>query len=67
MTATSFEARRSVWRGLIGFNLLTAIVLGIGGFFLGAWIGSAALLPFGRSLGEGPWPPPAPCALCTSV
>jgi cytochrome c oxidase subunit 1 len=39
MTTTSIEARRPVWRGLIGFNLLTAIALGIGGFFLGAWIG----------------------------
>src|SRR5690242_7724554 len=27
------------FRGLIGFNLLTAIALGIGGFFLGAYLG----------------------------
>ena len=26
-------------RGLLGFNLFTAIALGIGGFFLGAYIG----------------------------
>jgi len=39
MTETSAPAPRSAWRGLIGFNLLTAIVLGIGGFFFGAWIG----------------------------
>ena len=29
----------SNWRRVIGFNLLWAIVLGIAGFFLGAWIG----------------------------
>jgi cytochrome c oxidase subunit 1 len=29
----------SGWRRIIGFNLLWAIVLGIAGFFLGAWIG----------------------------
>jgi cytochrome c oxidase subunit I len=39
MTETAIEAPRSVWRGLLGFNLLTAIVLGVGGFFFGAWIG----------------------------
>jgi cytochrome c oxidase subunit 1 len=39
VTATSIAAPRPVWRRLIGFNLLTAIVLGVGGFFLGAWIG----------------------------
>jgi cytochrome c oxidase subunit 1 len=39
MTETSVEAPRSAWRGLIGFNLLTAIVLGVGGFYFGAWIG----------------------------
>jgi cytochrome c oxidase subunit 1 len=40
MTSATFELeRRPLWRGAIGFNLLTALVLGIGGFFLGAWIG----------------------------
>jgi cytochrome c oxidase subunit I len=29
-----------VWRRLVGFNLLAGIVLGVGGFFLGSWIGS---------------------------
>src|SRR5438132_4182132 len=37
-SATGYE-RRLLWRGVVGFNLLTAILLGIGGFFLGAWIG----------------------------
>jgi cytochrome c oxidase subunit I len=31
--------RRPVWRRLIGFNMLTGLVLGIGGWFLGGWIG----------------------------
>jgi cytochrome c oxidase subunit I len=40
MTTTAIEVRRrSAWRPFLGFNLFTAIVLGIGGFFLGAWIG----------------------------
>jgi cytochrome c oxidase subunit 1 len=39
MTEISVPASRPAWRGLIGFNLLTAIVLGVGGFFFGAWIG----------------------------
>jgi cytochrome c oxidase subunit 1 len=39
MTTTALAARRPAWRGLIGFNLLTAIILGVGGFFVGAWIG----------------------------
>jgi len=30
---------RPLWRRLIGFNLLTALVLGVGGFFLGWFIG----------------------------
>jgi cytochrome c oxidase subunit 1 len=30
---------RPVWRRLIGFNLLTAVVLGVGGYYLGWWIG----------------------------
>jgi cytochrome c oxidase subunit 1 len=28
-----------LWRRLIGFNLLTAVVLGVGGYYLGWWIG----------------------------
>src|SRR5437588_11688362 len=32
------------FRGLIGFNLFTAIALGIGGFFLGAYIGGQLAL-----------------------
>jgi cytochrome c oxidase subunit 1 len=40
MTTTAIEVRRRpAWRPFLGFNLFTAIVLGIGGFFLGAWIG----------------------------
>jgi cytochrome c oxidase subunit I len=27
------------WRRLIGFNLLTAVVLGVGGYYLGWWLG----------------------------
>jgi cytochrome c oxidase subunit I len=30
---------RPVWRRLIGFNLLTAVVLGVGGYYLGWFIG----------------------------
>jgi cytochrome c oxidase subunit I len=33
-------ARRGLGRELLGFNLLTAFVLGVGGFFLGIWIGN---------------------------
>src|SRR5215472_9798661 len=44
MTETTADTRtrpqRSAWGGLIGFNLLTALVLGIAGFFLGHWIGT---------------------------
>src|SRR5256885_10385148 len=39
MSATVTAERRPVWRRLIGFNMLTGLVLGIGGWFLGAWIG----------------------------
>jgi cytochrome c oxidase subunit 1 len=36
----SFEREhRTLWQGWIGFNLLSALVLGIGGYFLGHWIG----------------------------
>ena len=30
---------RPLWRRLIGFNLLTAVVLGVGGYYLGWFIG----------------------------
>ncbi len=30
---------RPMWRRLLGFNLLTAVVLGIGGYYFGWWIG----------------------------
>jgi cytochrome c oxidase subunit 1 len=30
---------RPVWRRLLGFNLLTAVILGVGGYYLGWWIG----------------------------
>ena len=30
---------RPLWRRLIGFNLLSAVVLGVGGYYLGWWIG----------------------------
>jgi cytochrome c oxidase subunit I len=39
VSATPIAARPPVWRRLIGFNMLTGLVLGIGGWFLGAWIG----------------------------
>ncbi len=31
--------RRPLWRRLLGFNLLTAVLLGVGGYYLGWWIG----------------------------
>jgi cytochrome c oxidase subunit 1 len=37
--AVSAPVRRPVWRRLIGFNILTGIVLGIAGWFLGYVIG----------------------------
>ena len=30
---------RPLWRRLLGFNLLTAVILGVGGYYLGWWIG----------------------------
>src|SRR5438309_3027445 len=39
---TTYAAERPLlpaWRGLIGFNMMTALALGVGGWFLGAWIG----------------------------
>jgi cytochrome c oxidase subunit 1 len=32
-------AKRPLWRRLIGFNLLTAVLLGVGGYYLGWFIG----------------------------
>src|SRR5438105_7576259 len=39
MSQAVIAVRPPLGRRLIGFNLFTAIALGIGGFFLGAWIG----------------------------
>jgi cytochrome c oxidase subunit 1 len=39
MSQAAIALRPPLMRRLIGFNLFTAIALGIGGFFLGAWIG----------------------------
>jgi cytochrome c oxidase subunit I len=39
MTEISAPAPRAAWRGVLGFNVLTALVLGVAGFFFGAWIG----------------------------
>jgi cytochrome c oxidase subunit 1 len=39
VSSTAITVRRAVWRRLIGFNMLTGLVLGIGGWFLGAYIG----------------------------
>jgi len=46
MSTTSADAaaapqpiRRPLWRRLLGFNLLTAVILGVGGYYLGWWIG----------------------------
>jgi cytochrome c oxidase subunit 1 len=38
-SASPAEAPRPLWRRLIGFNLLTAVILGVGGYYLGWWIG----------------------------
>ena len=41
MTTTTGSApipaptRRPLWRRLLGFNLLSAVVLGVGGYYLG--------------------------------
>jgi cytochrome c oxidase subunit I len=31
--------RRPLWRRLLGFNLLSAVILGVGGYYFGWWIG----------------------------
>ena len=40
ITASIPAPRASGWRQLIGFNMLTGIVLGIGGWYLGHFIGN---------------------------
>ncbi len=37
--STPPPTRRPLWRRLLGFNLLTAVILGVGGYYLGWWIG----------------------------
>ncbi len=39
MTTTAVEIRPPVWRRLIGFNALTGAILGIGGYYLGWFLG----------------------------
>jgi cytochrome c oxidase subunit 1 len=36
---TPSSTRRPLWRRLLGFNLLTAVLLGVGGYYLGWFIG----------------------------
>ncbi len=37
--STPPPTRRPLWRRLLGFNLLTAVILGVGGYYFGWWIG----------------------------
>ncbi len=37
--AAPMPTGRPLWRRLLGFNLLTAVILGVGGYYLGWWIG----------------------------
>ncbi|MGO9488521.1 MAG: cbb3-type cytochrome c oxidase subunit I [Solirubrobacteraceae bacterium] len=39
MAEAPTPASRPLWRKLVGFNLLTAVILGVGGYYLGWWIG----------------------------
>ncbi|MGB2952564.1 MAG: cbb3-type cytochrome c oxidase subunit I [Gaiellaceae bacterium] len=39
MSTAAVAVTPPAWRRLVGFNVLAAILLGVGGFFLGAWIG----------------------------
>ena len=39
MSTTAVETRAPVWRRLIGFNLLTGIIFGIVGYYLGWFLG----------------------------
>jgi cytochrome c oxidase subunit 1 len=43
MTAVAVPVRPPLWRRLIGFNLLTAIILGVGGWYVG-WFGAHAIV-----------------------
>jgi len=42
MTEASTAPARPLWRRLIGFNLLAAVVLGVAGWYLGWYIGKQA-------------------------
>ncbi|HST32463.1 MAG TPA: cbb3-type cytochrome c oxidase subunit I, partial [Solirubrobacteraceae bacterium] len=37
--STPAPVRRPLWRRLVGFNLLTAVLLGVGGYYVGWFIG----------------------------
>jgi hypothetical protein len=37
--STPAPVRRPLWRRLVGFNLLSALLLGVGGYYLGWFIG----------------------------
>src|SRR5471032_2661079 len=39
MSTTAVEIRPPVSRRLIGFNLLTGVILGVGGYYLGWFVG----------------------------
>ena len=44
-----------LWRRLLGFNVLSAVLLGVGGYFLGSWLGhriSGPSLDYVASTGE---------------
>ncbi len=43
--AAPATTRRPAWRGLIGFNLLTGIILAIVGYLIGHWIGGLIHAP----------------------
>ena len=43
MTAVTAPLRPPIWRRLVGFNLLTGIVLGIGGWYVG-WFGAHSVV-----------------------
>ena len=48
MSTIAVEMRPPLWRRLVGFNLLTGVILGIGGWYVG-WYGAHAVV--GPSLG----------------
>ncbi|HET8557537.1 MAG TPA: cbb3-type cytochrome c oxidase subunit I [Gaiellaceae bacterium] len=43
MSAMAVEMRPPVWRRLVGFNLLTGVILGIGGWYVG-WFGAHGIV-----------------------